>query len=1193
MASFTAGNGQTSSFLTLGSGESGLVRAGGTASNITVRAGGSEVVSAGGIANGTTLDSGGVQLVLASGNASFAVVSNGGTQTVWGTANFTTVSTGGSQSISSGGSAIATTVSSGGLQTVFNGGQANFTVIAAFDGYQYISSGGTASNTLLSGAGQDYVFAGGSAVSTTMAAGGIDSEVVFSGGTTTGSNLGVGNFQYVVAGGAAISSLVGATSTEYVAGRTTGTQISSGGQQVVSSGGTADQATVLSGGVLVVSAGGQVGNTTLSAGGAIDVTYLSYTSAGSASLAAGTLYVSEGADTYTQTLAGSYVGEYFQTAADGLGGTLITATPNQVSGTPCYCRGTQILTERGEVPVEDLRIGERLITHAGLPRRLIWIGQRSYTAPLLADHREVLPVRIRPGALGDGIPRRDLLVSPLHALYLENVLVPAAALINGVSIAQVETMERVDYFHLELETHDILLAEGAPAESFIDDESRAMFHNAAEYRRLYPKAVRQPARYCAPRVDGGDMLETIRRRLATCAATHGAAPIKLEGRLDLVERARICGWARNATAPEHKLRLCVRDNGVTIAEVLADQERADLTAAGYGHHAFDLVIAGGFSPSARHCIDVRCAESGQSLPDAPAILEPATPAEPIAAAGQTQDRWRGCVDVVTREHIAGWAQDCTQPDRPVDLQILDRGELIAQVLANRYRPDLAEAGIGHGWHSFEMRFSGGLPALSRHVIEVRRAADGGALAPPTVLEAAESFGAGLEHVVAQAVNAASGSFEQERVLAFMLAQTDRLLQQRADQEGHRDTRRTRRRRGLRPAPAGTCRRALVIDQRLPDARRDGGSAAILSHMRALQRLDYSVSFVAAGEMAVSATMLPGGVTHCRAPFYASVEDVLRRQAGCFDLIYLHRVDIAARYLALARVYAPRARILYSVADLHHVRLARQAAVEARPELLAESRRLRLAECTAAWSVDAVICHSPVEVAMLRAAVPEAQVYHVPWDVLPAAAGTPGSGRAGIACLGNYAHAPNLDAARFLVEAVMPLVWQVDAGITCHLVGSEMPAAIRRLERPRIVAVGRVDDLHQVFDRVRLSVAPLRYGAGIKGKVLDSFAAGLPCVMSEIAAEGLPLSPALHACVAADAAGLAELICRLHADDAAHEAAAMAGQSLVAAHFTAQIVTSSLQAAIDGRATAIGWTWRDNSANQHSMIENETSEFLLS
>jgi hypothetical protein len=180
------------------------------------------------------------------------------------------------------------------------------------------------------------------------------------------------------------------------------------------------------------------------------------------------------------------------------------------------------------------------------------------------------------------------------------------------------------------------------------------------------------------------------------------------------------------------------------------------------------------------------------------------------------------------------------------------------------------------------------------------------------------------------------------VLSFMLAQAERLRQLRSDadtQLGKREaSRQVRRRRGATAAPAAPAKRVLFIDERLPLAGRDGGSQALLSHMRAFQRLGYAVGIAAAEaqpafDEAARAALATEGVVCHGAPIHASVEDVLRREADGLDVVYLHRASIASRYLALARSYAPRARILYSVADLHHIRLERQAAIEERPELV--------------------------------------------------------------------------------------------------------------------------------------------------------------------------------------------------------------------------------------------------------------------
>lgn len=182
----------------------------------------------------------------------------------------------------------------------------------------------------------------------------------------------------------------------------------------------------------------------------------------------------------------------------------------------CFMAGTLILAEHGECSVETLAVGDTLVTASGEHRLIKWLGRRRYAGRFLAANPGVQPIRFRAGALGDGLPRRDLLVSPEHAMFLDGVLVPARALVNGRTITQERGLDCVDYFHIELASHDVLLAEGAPSESFLEDGNRGQFHNATEHGKLYPGA-RPSSERCAVWVDSGFELEAIRARLAEAA----------------------------------------------------------------------------------------------------------------------------------------------------------------------------------------------------------------------------------------------------------------------------------------------------------------------------------------------------------------------------------------------------------------------------------------------------------------------------------------------------------------------------------------------------------------------------------------------------------------------------------------------------------------------------------------------------
>ena len=188
----------------------------------------------------------------------------------------------------------------------------------------------------------------------------------------------------------------------------------------------------------------------------------------------------------------------------------------------CYCRGTGILTDRGEVAVEELAIGNLLVTRSGVARPVKWIGRRSYDGRFVAGNRQVLPIVVKEGALAFCVPARDLYVSPEHALYIDGVLVPAQCLVNGWSIVQAEEVERIEYFHIELAAHDIIYAEGAPAETFVDCDNRGMFQNAGEFAALYPSDTRPTWEFCAKRVEEASAeLTAIRAALLSRAEALG------------------------------------------------------------------------------------------------------------------------------------------------------------------------------------------------------------------------------------------------------------------------------------------------------------------------------------------------------------------------------------------------------------------------------------------------------------------------------------------------------------------------------------------------------------------------------------------------------------------------------------------------------------------------------------------------
>jgi hypothetical protein len=149
--------------------------------------------------------------------------------------------------------------------------------------------------------------------------------------------------------------------------------------------------------------------------------------------------------------------------------------------------GTLIRTPSGDVPVEMLKAGDLVVLADNAVAPVRWLGRSTVSAPF-ADPVRMLPVRIKAGALATELPQRDLLVSPGHALLIDDILVEAAALVNSVSILrEADVPASFTYYHVELEHHAVILAEGAPAESFVDNTDRLAFDNWADHELLHPE----------------------------------------------------------------------------------------------------------------------------------------------------------------------------------------------------------------------------------------------------------------------------------------------------------------------------------------------------------------------------------------------------------------------------------------------------------------------------------------------------------------------------------------------------------------------------------------------------------------------------------------------------------------------------------------------------------------------------------
>jgi glycosyltransferase involved in cell wall biosynthesis len=555
------------------------------------------------------------------------------------------------------------------------------------------------------------------------------------------------------------------------------------------------------------------------------------------------------------------------------------------------------------------------------------------------------------------------------------------------------------------------------------------------------------------------------------------------------------------------------------------------------------------------------------------------------ASPSTPGPLKGSIDRVDHTTISGWAVDTANLDHPVVLEIVDGDEVVANVIADQYRKDLAAGGFGKGYHGFVLRYLRGFSRAANHTIVVRRKVD--KLPLPGTLALLEAEPARFENesqrlfarMLATEIKTANHAQDLDQKIEFLLGQTEKLIDARAKlvNSSESQTSPAVRQRWiaalanyihdhdptteLRPARP----RALVIDYALPIPDHDAGSNAVIGHMLSLIRLGYAVSCVGANtynaNSSAASLLQRMGVELYPPSNYTTVEDVFLCGNHQFDLIYLNRFSPAAAYLSMARDYFPRARLIYSVVDLHFLRFERQAALDQPGKAVDALSGVKQDELALARMADAVVTYSTYEADILKTDIPGKNVHVIPWPIRAEPRGIAASNRKGIAFIGGYLHAPNLDAAKWLATEIMPRVWAFDRDIECFLAGSDMPEELVRLSRDGIIPLGYVRDLNTIFDKVRLTIAPLRFGAGIKGKVLDSLGAGVPCVCTSIAAEGIPFPDPLKRYIADSPESLAELVYRLHSDLEENAACSEAGLELCRLEFSEAKIDSLMKIAV--------------------------------
>jgi len=356
-------------------------------------------------------------------------------------------------------------------------------------------------------------------------------------------------------------------------------------------------------------------------------------------------------------------------------------------------------------------------------------------------------------------------------------------------------------------------------------------------------------------------------------------------------------------------------------------------------------------------------------------------------------------------------------------------------------------------------------------------------------------------------------------------------------------------------------RVLVIDATTPEPDQDSGSLRLSHLMRCLRTLGYGVTFFADNHGhhgGYTRDLQQWGIEVLYEPWLESNHAFFRQRGAEFDYVLVSRHYVAANYVALVRKHCPNARFIFDTVDLHYLREQRLADLEdslALRRVAAQTRRNELAVIAQA---DAVLVVSETEVGVLAEDAPGALVH-----VLSNIHEVPGrrvgySGRKDLFFVGGYQHPPNVDAAKWFVTRIWPLIHAELPEAKFHLVGSKAPDSVRSLKGEGVAFQGFVEDLGPYLDRCRLAVAPLRYGAGVKGKVNMSMAHGQPVVATPMAIEGLHAEHGRDVLVAEEEQAFADEVVRLYRDEELWNRISEGAVRNVQEHFSVDAAARSIE-----------------------------------
>lgn len=371
--------------------------------------------------------------------------------------------------------------------------------------------------------------------------------------------------------------------------------------------------------------------------------------------------------------------------------------------------------------------------------------------------------------------------------------------------------------------------------------------------------------------------------------------------------------------------------------------------------------------------------------------------------------------------------------------------------------------------------------------------------------------------------------------------------------------------GSQPGPVlvhAAQKQVLIADVSTPRPDRDSASLRLCNLIALLQEEGAHVAFLPADLAhagAATARLQQQGVEAWYAPFVKQPAAWLREHGTRFDQVLLCRHHLAREWLPLVRRYAPQARIVFDSIDLHYLREERGARIHGDATALRQAQATRERELDVVRNSDITVVVSAAERELLQQSVPGARIEVLSNIHRLSPAVAPLEPRSGVLFVGGFRHPPNADAVRWFITEIWPQVHAALPDAVFHCVGADAPAEILALDNvPGVRLHGYVPDLAPLLNACRLSVAPLRFGAGVKGKINQSMAHGLPVVATTCAVEGMQLRDGIDVLIADTAHDVAQAVIRLHGDDALWHHLSHHGRANIAAHFSADAARASVR-----------------------------------